>query len=57
MDPEAAEADALLLALHDRGAETLPGAVDYRGGPASRKRHGRWLSANFIIGTGTPCPS
>ncbi|KAL6616459.1 hypothetical protein ACP70R_038729 [Stipagrostis hirtigluma subsp. patula] len=50
MDPEAAEADALLLALHDE-AEPLAGAVDYRGRDVSRKRHGRWLSANFIIGT------
>jgi solute carrier family 15 (peptide/histidine transporter), member 3/4 len=49
MDPEAAEADALLLDQHN--AEPLVGAVDYRGRPVSRKRHGRWLSANFIIGT------
>ncbi|XP_021760409.1 protein NRT1/ PTR FAMILY 5.10-like [Chenopodium quinoa] len=30
--------------------ETVDGAVDYKGCPAIRSKHGRWRSASFIIG-------
>ncbi|KAL2893511.1 Protein NRT1/ PTR FAMILY 5.16 [Bienertia sinuspersici] len=30
--------------------DTVDGALDYKGRPAIRSKHGRWRSASFIIG-------
>ncbi|KNA05369.1 hypothetical protein SOVF_190970 [Spinacia oleracea] len=42
--------DAKTPFLHLEEEDTVDGAVDYKGSPAIRSKHGRWRSASFIIG-------
>ncbi|KNA04046.1 hypothetical protein SOVF_203290 [Spinacia oleracea] len=39
----------LLMADHQQPPDTVVGAVDHKNQPAVRSKHGRWLSASFII--------
>ncbi|XP_010683110.2 protein NRT1/ PTR FAMILY 5.10 [Beta vulgaris subsp. vulgaris] len=46
----ASSADAQTPFLLLEEEETVDGALDYKGNPAIRSKHGRWKSASFIIG-------